>query len=251
MEAARRYAPERGSVQDYMSVLATLGIGRCVLVQPSFYGTDNGCQLDAMREIGPDRCRGVAVVAEDIAAGELQRLHELGMRGVRFNLMSGGLTRDALETVARKIAPFGWHVQIFAPASAIAELAPRLRALPVAVAIDHMGCPAKGGGVAHPDFPAARRLGGDRSAWGTRAGAARRSAQASGFDDGVPYAQALLAAAPDRVVWGLDWPPSRYYATPPAPGDWVTLLRKYTSEAAALRAILVDNPAALYDFSRD
>lgn len=251
MVDSRKYEPETGSMRDYMDVLARLGIDRCVLVQPSFYGSDNSCQIEAMRLIGVERCRGVAVVDDDVAAGELRRLHSLGIRGIRFNIMSGGLKLQSLETIARKIAPFRWHVQIFAPSTVLAEIAPRLRALPVPVAIDHMGCPEKGRGVSQPGFQAVLRLLEDRVAWVKLAGAERLSARSSGFDDVVPLARALIAAAPDRVIWGLDWPPSRFYAAPPAPKDWVSLLLQYVdNDACALRAILVANPGQLYDFAK-
>jgi predicted TIM-barrel fold metal-dependent hydrolase len=250
MVGNRKYEPEAGLAQHYMAVMAELGIERCVLVQPSFYGTDHGCQIDAMHLIGVANCRGVAVIDEDIAAGELRRLNDAGFRGVRFNLMSGGLPLHALEAVANKIAPFNWHVQLFAASRAIEAVAPRLRALPVPVVIDHMGCPEKGRGLAQPGFHALLRLLADQVAWVKLGGAERLSEQADGFDDVVPFARALIAAAPNRVVWGLDWPPSRYYAAPPAPRDWIELLLKYTNDPRRIRAILVDNPAALYDFPR-
>jgi predicted TIM-barrel fold metal-dependent hydrolase len=248
MVEGRKYEPESGSAQSYAGVLTRLGIDRCVLVQPSFYGTDNGCQIAAMKVIGVERCRGIAVVDEDVAADEIQRLHMLGMRGVRFNLMSGGLKLRSLEKIANKIAAFGWHVQVFASCRVLADIATRLSALPVPVAIDHMGCPEKGGGVSQPGFQAVLRLLEDGVAWVKLAGAERLSAQSTGFEDVVPYARALLAAAPDRVVWGLDWPPSRYFAAPPAPEDWISLLFNYTDDQRLLRTILVDNPSRLYDF---
>ncbi len=248
MIGQRRYEPEAGEAADYKAVLARLGIERCVLVQPSFYGLDNGCQIAAMRIIGRERCRGVAVVDETISNAELQRLHDAGMRGVRFNLMSGGLPVSALETIAHRIADFGWHVQLFASAPAIEAIEARLRALPVATVIDHMGCPEKAGGVAQSGFQAVLRLLRDRVVWVKLAGAERLSALKAGFDDVVPFAQALIAAAPERVVWGMDWPPSRYFDTPPEPEDWVRLLLKYAPGAAARRAVLVDNPATLYGF---
>ncbi len=249
MVGSRKYDPEPGSAQDYMEWLGLLGIHRCVLIQPSFYGDDNGCQIAAMQLIGAEKCRGVAVVDDEVAAHELRRLHSLGVRGVRFNILSGGLKLQSLEAVARKIAPFHWHVQIFAPSTALAEIAPRLRALPVPVVIDHMGCPAKGGGLAQPGFQAVLRLLGERAVWVKLAGAERLSTQSTGFDDVVPFARALIAAGSDRVVWGLDWPPSRYFVSPPAPEDWISLLRRYADDDDTLRTILVDNPARLYDFA--
>src|SRR5262245_52527524 len=122
-----RYAPEVGPIEDYVAALDALGIARCVLVQPSIYGSDNGCQLEAMRALGPARARGIAVVDPDVDAAELRRLDAAGVRGLRFNLRSGGLALEALEPIARRIAPMGWHIQLFTEACVIAQIAPRLR----------------------------------------------------------------------------------------------------------------------------
>jgi predicted TIM-barrel fold metal-dependent hydrolase len=248
MVGSRKYEPEEGLVDEYINVIGQLGVERSILVQPSFYGTDNGCQIEAMRVIGRANSRGVAVVGEDVEAGELRRLHHAGIRGVRINLMSGGLALQSLEPIAHKIAPFNWHIQIFASSIAIAAIEARLRSLPVPVVIDHMGCPERGRGISQSGFQVLLRLLNDRVVWVKLAGAERLSVQAGGFDDVVPFAQALISAAPERVIWGLDWPPSRYFATPPAPGDWIDLLFKYTSDPCQLKSILVDNPAKLYDF---
>jgi 2-pyrone-4,6-dicarboxylate lactonase len=137
----RRYEPEQGPLPDYVAVLDQLGIERCVLVQPSIYGTDNGCQLEAMRAIGATRARGVAVVEPDVTEAELRYLHDAGMRGLRFNLKSGGLGLDSLEPIARRIAPLGWHIQLFTATKVIADIACRLRSLPVPLVFDHMGGP--------------------------------------------------------------------------------------------------------------
>jgi predicted TIM-barrel fold metal-dependent hydrolase len=249
MIADRRYEPEQGPVADYIATLAALGLSRCVLVQPSIYGTDNGCQIEAMQEIGCERCRGVAVVSANVAASDLRRLHEAGMRGVRFNLRSGGLGVDDLETVCRKIAPLGWHAQIFTAAPVIAEREELLRQLPAPVVIDHMGGPDPAEGLAQPGFQALLRLLEDRVAWVKLSGAERLSAQEHGYDDVVPFARALIAAAPERAVWGIDWPPSRFYKVQPTPNDWIEQLLKYVEQPGSLQSILVDNPAALYGFA--
>jgi 2-pyrone-4,6-dicarboxylate lactonase len=245
----RRYEPEQGPLPAYIEVLAELGIARCVLVQPSIYGTDNSCQLEAMRALGAQRARGVAVVDEAVTDAELRRLDDAGMRGLRFNLKSGGLGLDALEPVARKIAPLGWHIQLFTAAPVIAEIVPRLRTLPVPIVFDHMGGPEVGAGMAQPGFQALLALLGDGKAWVKLSGAERLSAQPDGYDDVVPFAQALIAAAPQRALWGLDWPPSRFFKVKPQPSDWIAQLRKYAADAPTLDRILVANPADLYRFA--
>jgi predicted TIM-barrel fold metal-dependent hydrolase len=243
-----RYAPEEGPIEDYVVVLDRLGIARCVLVQPSIYGTDNGCQLEAMHALGPARARGIAVVDPAISDAELGRLDAAGMRGLRFNLKSGGLGLDTLEPIAQRIADLGWHIQLFTTAAVIAEIAPRLRALPVPVVFDHMGGPEIAHGLAQPGFAALLGLLRDGGAWVKLSGAERLSAQDAGYDDVVPFARALIAAAPERALWGLDWPPSRFFKTKPQPEDWIHQLRKYTQDAATLDRILVTNPAQLYRF---
>jgi predicted TIM-barrel fold metal-dependent hydrolase len=244
----RRYEPEQGPPEDYVALMARLGIARSVLVQPSIYGTDNGCQLEAMRLIGPARSRGIAVVAEDVDDLELQRLHDAGMRGLRFNLKSGGLGLAALEPVARKIAPLGWHIQLFTATPTIAEIAPRLRALAVPVVFDHMGGPVIGEGLAQPGFQALLGLLRERRAWVKLSGAERLSAEPAGYDDVVPFARALINDAADRALWGLDWPPSRFFKTKPDDAHWFRLLATWAPDAATRQAILVDNPARLYGF---
>jgi len=245
----RRYEPEQGPLPAYIEILAELGIERCVLVQPSIYGTDNGCQLEAMRALGPRRARGIAVVAEDVTDEALRKLDDSGMRGLRFNLKSGGLGLAALDSMARKIAPLGWHIQLFTASSVIAEIAPRLRTLPVPVVFDHMGGPDIAAGLAQPGFAALLALLGDGNAWVKLSGAERLSTQSAGYDDVVPYAKALIAAAPHRALWGLDWPPSRFFKVKPQPADWIAQLRKYTVDRPTLDRILVANPADLYRFT--
>ena len=243
-----RYAPEVGPTEDYIAVLDRLKIARCVLVQPSIYGTDNGCQLEAMRALGPARARGIAVVDPDIDEAELRRFDAAGMRGLRFNLKSGGLTLEELEPIARRVAPLGWHIQLFTATSVIALIAQRLRALPVPVVFDHMGGPEIAKPMTEPGFQALLRLVGEGNAWVKLSGAERLSQQDSGYDDVVPFARALIAAAPERALWGLDWPPSRFFKVKPQPEDWIDQLRKYASDGATLQRILVDNPANLYRF---
>jgi predicted TIM-barrel fold metal-dependent hydrolase len=243
-----RYAPEQGPIEDYVVTLDRLGIARCVLVQPSIYGADNGCQLEAMRALGPARARGIAVVEPDVADAELRRLDAAGMRGLRFNLKSGGLGLETLEPIARRIAPFGWHIQLFTSTEVIAHIAPRLRALPVPVVFDHMGGPETARPMAQPGFQELLKLLDGGCAWVKLSGAERLSQQDAGYDDVVPFARALIAAAPERALWGLDWPPSRFFKVKPEPAHWVAQLRKYVTDPAILQKILVDNPAALYRF---
>ena len=224
------------------------GLSRCILVQPSIYGTDNSCQIEAMQEIGRDRCRGVAVVSPDVPNAELQRLHDAGMRGVRFNLRSGGLGLDDLETVCRKIAPFGWHAQIFTAAPSLRDVDAAASMSVMPIVIDHMGGPEPAKGLAQPGFQALLRLLADRVSWVKLSGAERLSGQEGGYDDVVPFARALIAAALEGAARASTGRCRDGRCLEPA--DWINQLLKYVQKPAGLVPVLVDNPAILYGFLR-
>ena len=136
----RGYTPPDAPLEDYLRLQSVLGLERTVIVQPSVYGNDHRATEDAIRRLGAS-ARGIAVVPPEIDEPELQRLHAAGFRGTRFNLLhsGGGVTLSALETVAAKVAPLGWHVQIYASAELLADVVARLLALPTPVVIDHLG----------------------------------------------------------------------------------------------------------------
>ena len=246
----RGYTPPDCLLADYRRMLATIGCTRAVLVQPSVYGTDNRAHLDALAEAGP-AFRMVAVLEPDVPATELERLHAAGVRGVRFNLVSkGGGTAEGLARMAARIAALGWHVQVFATADALARLEPELARLPVPVVIDHMGHVTTELGLAHAGFQALLRLLRGGNAWVKLSGAYRTSREPRApFSDVVPYARALIEAAPQRCVWGSDWPHPMVNDRPmPNDGDLADLLADWAPDAAQRQRILVDNPAALYGF---
>ena len=252
LSARRGYTPPDCLLAEYRHMLATIGCTRAVLVQPSVYGTDNRAHLDALAEAGP-AFRMVAVLEPDVPAAELKRLHAAGVRGVRFNLVSkGGGTAEGLARMAARIAALGWHVQVFATADTLARLEPELARLPVPVVIDHMGHVTTELGLAHAGFQALLRLLRGGNAWVKLSGAYRTSREPRApFADVVPYARALIEAAPERCVWGSDWPhPSVYDRPVPNDGDLADLLADWAPDAALRRRILVDNPAALYGFPR-
>lgn len=244
----RKYTPPEALLSTYLQVLETLGVVRAVIVQPSVYGTDNRSTLDAIAAAG-DRFRGVAVVEPSVTEAELQSLHDGGVRGVRFNLHSGvGLSPTLLESMAERIGPLGWHLQVFCEIDALPALEPRLAALPVPVVIDHMGLIQGGTGVGHPGFQALLRLvrGG---AWVKLSGAYRLSRQDVPYADVAEYARALAAAAPERCVWGTDWPHTSLWEKPmPNDGDLVDVLADWLPDEATRKAVLADNPARLYGF---
>lgn len=250
LSPGRSYTPPEASVAQYLDMLGTIGLFRTVIVQPSIYGTENAVTLDAVDAIGLDRARAVAVVDDGFGAAELEAMAARGARGVRFNAVSGnGTPVEQLERLAERIAPLGWHVQLYTQASAMPELEPVLRRLPTPVVVDHMGgVKAAESGVEHPGFRSLLRLL-EGGAWVKLSG--YRSSAGPPYDDVAPIARALLQAAPDRCVWGTDWPHPSLHDPAEVPDDGALLdaLGRWAPDAETRRAVLVDNPARLYGFA--
>ncbi|WP_135466033.1 amidohydrolase family protein [Crenalkalicoccus roseus] len=249
LSPGRGYTPPEASIAQYLELLATLGLSRTVIVQPSVYGTENAVTLDAVEAIGPERARAVVVVEEDIDAEALREMHRRGARGVRVNAVSGnGVPTAQIARLAERIAPLGWHLQLYAHAAELLALEPLLARLPVPVVIDHMGgVKAAEGGAHSPAFRALLRLL-EGGAWAKLCG--YRASSGQPYADVLPMARAMIAAAPGRCVWGTDWPhPSlRTPEEVPDDGHLLDLLAQWAPEEAQRRAILVDNPARLYGF---
>lgn len=238
-------------VAAYQSLQRRLGLSRGVLVQPSAYGFDNGLHLAALRELGRDRFRLVAVLPPDLPASDLSRLDALGVRGVRFNLKLGGSLRlDDLLPMARRLAPLGWHCQInLAPAQLIAA-ADVLRRLPCRLVLDHLAQVPQPDGLASKAFAIVRRLLDGGHAWVKLSGPYITSRLgAPHYADSGEVAAALARAAPERVVWASDWPhPSEPIGAKPDDAALLDLLYEWVPDAGARRRVLVDNPAELYGF---
>ena len=248
LDAGRHYDPQAALIPAYLRVAEALGIQRMVIVQPSVYGTDNACSLDAAARFGLDRARVVAVVDDSFDDAALRDLHAKGTRGVRFNAVSGnGTPLEQLEALARRIAPLGWHLQVYAEGHQLPDLAPRLAALPVEVVVDHMGGVRTAEGLNAPGFQALLRLVGSGRAWVKLCGY-RISSAGPPFHDVAPFARALLDAAPDRCVWGTDWPHPSLAEWMPEDGALLDRLGEWAPSAAERRRVLVDNPARLYGF---
>lgn len=244
----RGYTPPDASLEDYRAMLDVLGVTRAVIVQPSVYGTDNACSLDAVERLG-DAARGVAVLDETVTDAELDRLHAAGFRGTRFNIESaGGVPEQQLEAVAARVAPRGWHIQTYVNGRRLSELAPRLADLPTEVVIDHMGGMEANAGVDQPGLAALIDLLRSGRAWAKLSGAYRIDFNGAPFAAATPIAQALIEAAPDRLVWGTDWPHPQVKGPMPDDGDLFDWFLDATGDAALQRQVLVDNPARLYDF---
>lgn len=261
---SRLYSPTLMPFEAYAPIARRLGLSRVVLVQPSAYGTDNRAMLDTMRE--RPGMRGVVVIEPAIADSELDAMHALGVRGVRLNLMSPrvGSASEAerlLGPVAERLGPRGWHLQIYADPAVVAPIAPVLRSLGVPVVLDHMGGVRAEHGVDDADFRALLALLAEGGCWVKVSGADIVTRRDRDFSEpAAPYARALIAANPEQVVWGTDWPHLVHHAgasgdaSPPAgyrPVDEAALLQLLADCARDERTfarILVDNPQRLYDF---
>jgi predicted TIM-barrel fold metal-dependent hydrolase len=248
LDPGRHYEPPAALIPAYLRMAEALGIGRMVIVQPSVYGTDNECSLDAAARFGLDRARVVAVVDDSFDEAALRAMHARGTRGVRFNAVSGnGTPLDQLDTLARRIAPLGWHLQVYAEGHQLPDLAPRLAALPVPVVIDHMGGVRTADGVNAPGFQALLRLlDGGRSY--VKLCGYRISSAGPPFHEVAPFARALLDASPDGCLWGTDWPHPSLSDWMPEDGALFDLLGEWAPGAAERKRVLVDNPSRLYGF---
>ena len=242
-------APPYGPLEDYAAIRDRLGLSRTVIVQTPFYGNDNTCVLDTIARLNHD-ARGIAVVAPSIAEDALAALHAGGIRGLRFGIeLARGMRPDALEDMAAKIAPLGWHIQYRSTERDLTDLADRLARLPVPFCIDHIGSIPPETGVEHPAFTALLRLVDTGRCWLKLSAPYQLSKTGGpGYDDYRPQARALVAAAPERMVWGTNWPHPRV-AEKPDDGDLLNVLAVWAEDARTRKAILVDNPATLYGFS--
>ena len=233
---------------DYLAMQNALGLDRVVLVQANGYGFDNSCLLDALAQAG-DRARAIAVVPADVEDAQLQVLHAAGVRGVRFMLIPGGggaLGWDALETIAARIAPLGWVINLQLDSRGLAEHESRLRALPCRLSIDHTGKFLEPVTPGHEGFLALMRLLDGGNTW-VKVSAPYETSKtgAPAYEDVSRLARTLVSAFPDRCLWASNWPhPGRNPLPEDAP--LLALLNDWAPRAADRVKILVDNPAALY-----
>jgi predicted TIM-barrel fold metal-dependent hydrolase len=230
-------------------MLRAIGCERAVLVQSSVYGTDNAALLEALQS-GLFEMRGVVVVAEDVTDGELERLHEIGVRGIRINTASPmpGLKLEHAASLAARIKPLGWHLQFFVNLRDMPEAEEQLGKLPVNIVIDHFARIVAADGTAAPPFQALLRLLHRDHCWAKLMGPYIVSNASPRYPDIAPFAQAMVRAAPDRVVWGTDWPHPTAREKMPNDGDLADIVLDWVPDAAQRKKLLVDNPARLYGF---
>ena len=247
MVPERTYTPPPATEQMYLDMLRSQGMSRGVLVQISVYGTDNRYMLEVLRR-HPDQLRGIGVVGPDVTDRELQNMHAVGVRGLRLNvLFGGGIGFDAMETLAHRTKDMGWHMQFLMDARQLPELLPRMRKLPVPGVVDHMGHMPVAEGLQSAGFQALRHMLVDHGWWAKLSGAYRISTRFDAYEDVTPWARALIEAAPDRVVWGSDWP--HVHISPMVDtGRLRNQLAAWAPKPELRRRILVSNPQRLYDF---
>jgi 2-pyrone-4,6-dicarboxylate lactonase len=246
-----RYKPPYAPLNDYLETAKKLGVERFVFVQPSAYGRDNACMLDAMRELGPSMCRGIVDIDENASDGALERLHAAGVRGVRVNVnpikpVESGFSESLLSRIQRldaRCAQLGWMLDFLTPGWLTRELLPTLAKLRSPFSIAHMGMFLANQGIPQEfvDFFKSQT-----NCWVKLTGVYRIST-APGFADAALLARALIAAAPDRLLWGSDYP-HLSFADKVHTEELFELLRQWAPDEAVRRRILVDNPARCFGF---
>jgi D-galactarolactone isomerase len=244
-----KFTPPDTPVADYLAMRARLGIARTVVVQPSTYGKDNRCTLEAMAAIGPS-ARGVAVVDETVSDAELERLTKLGIRGIRFFMLGGApLPLEILETMSARVAPFGWHVVFQMDGRNLADHEAMLSRLASELIIDHTGKFLEPVEPDHPGFRTLLRLLDNGRTWAKLSAPYETSKLGPPFYDDVgKLAKALVKAAPERMLWASNWP----HPTPGVviPDDvWMLdMLLDWVPDEVTRNKVLADNPAKLYGF---
>ncbi len=230
-------------------MLDAVGFARAVIVQSGVHGTDNRVLVDAIAQSG-GRLKGVALIDESFSDSALERLAKAGVRGFRANLVAKlGVQFDGAKRLAHRVARLGWHVQLLLDVENFPDLDRVLADFPVEVVVDHMGRPDPQHGVDAPGFQALVRFLQSGRGWSKLSAPYRTSRQEFPYPDIAPFARTLVAAAPDRLVWGSDWPHVMLDAAMPNDGALADELAAWVPDAETRRKILVDNPARLYGFS--
>jgi 2-pyrone-4,6-dicarboxylate lactonase len=247
----RSYTPPDAPLARFKELQRTLGLERAVLVNASCHGTDNTVILDAIAQ-SEGKYRGVANVGDDVTDGELERLADGGIRGIRFNFvkhLGGTPDLDVFDRLVQRIAPLGWHVVLHFDAVDLLEFDDLLRKLPVPFIIDHMGRVPTRDGLDQEPFKILLNAARMDNCWVKICGAERISSAGPPFTDAVPFAQAILELAPERTLWGTDWPHPNIKKHMPNDGDLVDLIPLFMPDEALQRKVLVDNPHRLYAFT--
>lgn len=247
-----RRAVDRATVADYRLLQGRIGTSRVVVVQPAAYGTDNRVTTDAIAQLGRDRARGIAVVHPDVSDEALAALDAAGIGGVRFTQFdpkTAVTSADMIEPVAARIHALGWHVQLHLRGDQIVAMADMIGRLPCTIVFDHMARLPQPEGIRHPAFAIVARLLDRGRTWVKLSGAYLDSrAGAPAYPDVHDVARAWIAHAPQRMVWGSDWPHPTERDVKPDDARLLDLLGAWAPDAGVRERILVENPARLYGF---
>lgn len=250
--ADRSYTPPDAPLARFKELQKTLGLTRAVLVNASCHGSDNTVIVDAIAQSG-GKYRGVANSDDTFTEKTFEALHQAGFRGVRFNFVKhlGGMPdMGEFHRTLERIKPFGWHIDLHFDAVDLLEHDTLLKSLPVAFIIDHMGrVPTKNGLEQEPFKLLLNLARTNDKCWIKISGSERIAGEGPPFTSAVPFAQALIDAAPDRILWGTDWPHPNIARHMPNDGDLVDLIPLMMPDAATQQRILVDNPHRLYQFT--
>lgn len=248
----RSYTPPEASFEEYKHLLSTLGFDRAVLVQPSVYGTDNRKLIDSLYQARKHNLewRGIAVLNSETSDEEIARLHELGVRGIRINLLFlGGVDFDAITLLSERVAQWDWHVQCLIDVSNFTDLDSKLNRIPVPKVIDHMGHVPVSKGIDNPGFQNLLNRMDEGDTWVKLSGPNRVTDQKnSPYRDVDPFLLELLHRNSDRCVFGTDWPHVQLPGPMPNDGDLVDELLRLVDDEDTLNKILVHNPSQLYGF---
>jgi predicted TIM-barrel fold metal-dependent hydrolase len=265
MAPLRTYTPPLASPEDLIASLRMLRLERVVIVQPTFYGTDNSAMLDGIQKVGPRRARGVAVIDNATTSSDLNKMRNAGVRGIRVNLETIGvvdpeIARVTLKTAIEQARQQGWHIQLYTRLSIISALVKDMEDCPVPIVFDHFAGAQAALGPMQPGFETVLRLVSSARAYVKISGAYRASRSLPPYSDVEPLAKALVAANPDRILWGSDWPHTDAThiqgraatdITPFLPIDDALVfdqLPHWVPDPAIRRKILMDNPTRLYGF---
>ena len=242
------WVPTNLPVSSYRKVQQALGLDRAVIVQPTGYGFDNSCSLDALKQLG-SAARGIALVAPDATDSEFQRLHAAGMRGVRYMMIGGSLGWDTLEPMAARLADFDWMVNLQLDGRKIPEHEEVLKRLSCKLVLDHNGKFLEPVSPNHPSFQSLLRVLDSGKVWVKLSAPYETSKQsAPKYEDVSILARTLAENFPERCLWASNWPhPGRNPL--PSEVDLYDLLFSWATSDTTRQKILVDNPAKLYGFT--
>lgn len=244
------YHPPDGPIEKLAELHSILGVERAVIVQASCHGPDNSAMINAIAR-NRDIYRGVCIADKDFIDEDFADLDSAGVCGVRFNFVAhlgGTPDLDGMKNVLQRVAPLGWHLVIHVNAEDIIKFEDFYQQFDMPIVVDHMGRVPADAGLEQKAFLILKRFMQRENWWVKVCGSERISALGPPFHDAIPYAKSLLEVAPDRVLWGTDWPHPNIKKWMPNDGDLVDLVPMFAEDESLQRKVLVDNPARLYGF---